>query len=87
MPSGKSLLKIVAVTDNQSAIDAIHSTSLVSDKWLHIELAALRQCSMHSEVNFQHIKGAYQLSDVLAKREASNKLLFKVLKNGALEQS
>ena len=32
MSSGNSLLRIIAVTDNQSATDAIHSTSLVSDK-------------------------------------------------------
>ena len=47
MSSGNSLLKIVAVTGNQSAIDAIYSTSVVFDKWLRIELATLPQCHMH----------------------------------------
>ena len=58
-------LKIVAVTNNQSAVDAIRSSSLISDRRLRVEMSALRQYQASSQVDFQHDKGTHQLSDVL----------------------
>ena len=78
-------LKIVAVTDNQSAVDAIHS-SLISDRRLHVEMSALCQYQASSQVDFQHVKGTHQLSDVLTKRGASNNLLLATLQRGVLLQ-
>ena len=76
-------LKIVAVTDNQSSVDAIHSSSLISDRRLRVEMSALRQYQASSQVDFQNVKGTHQLSDVLTKRGASNKLLLATLQRGS----
>ena len=64
MLSETTELKIVVITDNKSAIDSICSTSLVSDKRLRVEMAALREYRTNSQVNYQHVKGAYQIGDV-----------------------
>ena len=77
-------LKIVAVTDNQSAVDAIHFFSLISDRRLRVEMSALRQYQASLQVHFQHVKGTHQLSDVITKRGASNKLLLATLQRGLL---
>ena len=68
MLSKTTELKIVAITDNKSAIDSINSTSLVSDKRLRVEMAAVREYQTKSQVNYQHVKGAHQTGDVLTKR-------------------
>ena len=86
MLSKTTELKIVAITDNKSATDSINSTSLVSDKRLRVEMAELHEYQTNSQVNYQNVKGAHQISDVLTKRWASNKLLLSVLQQGALPQ-
>ena len=86
MLSKTTKLKIVAITDNKSAIDSRNSTYLVSDKRLRVEMAALREYQTKCQVNYQHVKGAHHISDVLTKRGAFNKLLLSVLQQGALPQ-
>ena len=46
-------LRIVAVTDNQSAVDAIRFSSLISDRRLHAEMSALCQYQASLQVDFQ----------------------------------
>ena len=64
-PAGTQKPKILALTNNQSAIDAIHSTSSVADWRLRVEIGALRQYQAESKIAYHYIQGALQLSDSL----------------------
>ena len=76
--------KIVAITDNMSAVAAICSTSSVSDRRLHVEISALGEYQEESRVSFQRVKGSQQLADVFTKRGASDILLLQVLRSDKL---
>ena len=84
LPAEDQYPKIVAITDNKSAVAAICSTSSVSDRRLRVEISALREYQEESRVSFQHVKGTQQLADVFTKRGASDTLLLQVLQSGKL---
>ena len=84
LPAEDQNPKIVAITDNKSAVAAICSTSSVSDRRLRVEISALREYQEESRVSFQHVKGTQQLADVFTKRGASDTLLLQVLQSGKL---
>ena len=70
--------------DNQSTVDAIHSSSLILDRRLRVEMSALCQYQASLQIDFQHVKGTHQLSDAPTKRGASNKFLLATLQQGVL---
>ena len=78
-------IPIVAYTDNQSTIDAINSTTPVSDKKLRLEIAALQQYDETKEINVRKVEGKENISDVLTKRGASSKSLLSVVTYGSFK--
>ena len=81
----KSALPITAFTDSKSTLDAINSSTSVSDKKLRLEVAVLRQYQDKREIEVKKIKGSSNLSDVLTKRGASSKSLLSTISEGILQ--
>lgn len=78
-------LPIVAYVDNKGLVEAVHSTRLVSDKQLRINIGAIKD-SMKSEIEAVHwIPGQAQIVDCMTKRGASGLQLLSVLQSGRLE--
>ena len=73
------VLKIVVRTDNKSAYDAINSTTVVEEKRLRVDIAAIRECVRNNEVEVQWVSKENQLADVLTKQGADSTKLLKVL--------
>ena len=85
--TGKSVssIKIKAITDNRSCVDAILSTSLIDDKRLRIEMGMLKTMLKNREIDqITWVQGSEQLADALTKRGASGYNLLHVLQNGHL---
>ena len=68
-------------TDNKSLYDALHTSNLVSDKRLRVDMSALRELSDNGQVQFRWIESKNQLADVLTKKGASKMELLRVLEN------
>ena len=62
--------KIICVTDSQSLFEAVGSTNLISDKRLRVEISYLCQMVNKSQIAFQWVEGAFQISDPLTNRGA-----------------
>jgi hypothetical protein len=86
----ESELPILAVVDNKSLIEAVHSTSSVDDRGLRIDIACIKQ-AMTSKDRIRSVKriswcpGREQLANALTKRGASGSMLREVLKRGRLD--
>lgn len=79
-------IKISAIIDNNSCVDAIHSTSQ-DDKRLKIEIGVLKELmstKMTDKVSW--VPGSGQLADVLTKRGASGISLLEILHTGQLSK-
>ena len=76
--------EIDLITDNKSLYDAVHTSNLLLDKRLRVDIAALREMVEKNEVNFKWTESSHQLADALTKRGASRKGLLDVLKTGYL---
>jgi hypothetical protein len=76
------LVPIHAYVDNKSVIDAIHSTKLVDDKRLRIDIAALKESLCATEMTVKWCPGDKQLSNCMTKRGASSYSLLSVLQSG-----
>ena len=79
-----SPVNIEALTDNQSLFDTIHSTKQTSEKCLIVDISAVREMSDRNELSVTWIKKEKQLSDVLTKYGASNRLLLDILQTGRM---
>ena len=79
-----SPVNIEALTDNQSLFDTIHSTKQTSEKRLIVDISAVREMSDRNELSVTWIKKEKQLSDVLTKYGASNRLLLDILQTGRM---
>ena len=77
-------VNIEALTDNQSLFDTIHSTKQTSEKRLIVDISAVREMSDRNELSVTWIKKEKQLSDVLTKYGASNRLLLDILQTGRM---
>ena len=61
-------IPIEIVTDNKSLRDAINSKKFVTEKWLPIDIGALKELINHNKViNILWIKSGNQLADCLTK--------------------
>ena len=74
------------VTDNMSLYNTVHTTHLVDDKRLRVELSAIRQLVSNNEVHIHWTENQNQFSDVLTKRGASNKAMLHTLQCGKTPQ-
>ena len=75
-------VSIHAYSDSRSLVEALHSTKLVSDRRLRIDIGALKQ-SLQREVTAVHwCPGRHQLADVLTKRGADGAALLRAFQTG-----
>ena len=86
---GETLLKkykieSVVITDNQSLYNTVHTSHLVDDKRLRVELSSIRQLVEKNELKVQWTEHQNQLSDVLTKKGASNSGLLQVIQSGRI---
>ena len=78
-------IPIISYIDNKSLFENVHATTLVSEKRLRVDLAAIQQMVNKDEVTLRWIPAAQQLSDCLTKRGASVKSLVRVLSEGYID--
>ena len=70
-------------TDNHSLFESIHSTRVVSEKRLRIDITSIKQMVGRGEISsVKGIPAGYQIADSFTKRGASCKRLAQVLRSG-----
>ena len=80
-------IHISAIIDNKSCYEAMHSTSLVDDKRLRLEMAELKEMLEKGRVHrVEWEPGSEQLADCLTKKGANGLLLLQVLYEGRLRR-
>ena len=76
-------ISVEAIIDNKSVLEAVHSTSMVDDKRLRIDIGALKESLKKKELNaVKWCPGDQQLADCLTKKGASDAKLRCVLETG-----
>ena len=79
----ENTIPIIAYVDNKSVIEAVHSTKLVDDKRLRVDIAAISESLSRNEVKeIRWCSGKYHLADCMTKRGASGYNLLEVLHGG-----
>jgi len=74
-----------AYIGNKSVMEALHSTSMVDDKRLRIDIAALKDAMKKGELRaVRWCPGDKQLADCMTKRGASESKLLSVLNTGSI---
>lgn len=77
---------IIGYTDNKSVIQAIHSTKMVDDKRLRIDISAIKESLSEGEVEgIRWCPGASQLANCMTKRGASGFHLLPILQTGRMD--
>lgn len=76
---------VICLVDNYSVVEAIHSTKLVEDKRLRIDLAIIKQAVHEENVLIKWIPGTLMYSDVLTKKGVNRYHILKLLQNGHLD--
>lgn len=78
-------IDIYAFVDNKSVIESVHSTKLVEDKRLRIDIAALTESVNQGEVReIKWCSGQKQLANCLTKAGASGLSLLEILQTGQM---
>ena len=72
-------LNIIAYTDNQSLYDAAHTLKQTLEKWLLVDISAIREMVEKDEINITWIEKTKQIGDILTKAEASSNVISGVL--------
>lgn len=81
----KVSIPITAYVDNRSLVDALHSTKMVDEKRLRIDIASIKQSLQTHEIhNVIWCPGVSQLADCLTKRGAAGHHLLEVFHKGRL---
>ena len=73
------LPKVICRTDNASLVDTLHSSNLVTDRRLRIDVARIKEMVKNDEIVVQWVRGHDQLSDSLTKAGASASSLRSIL--------
>ncbi|CAC5410126.1 unnamed protein product [Mytilus coruscus] len=79
--AGESI-PIKCFTDNKSLCQNIYSTKLISEKWLCLDLASIKESVSLGDITVTWIKTSSQISDCLTKAGADFHPLIKVLCTG-----
>lgn len=66
-------------TDNSSLVETLHSSNLVGDKRLRVDIARIKEMMQRKEISVSWIRGTDQISDCLTKSGASSQSLLDVL--------
>ncbi len=83
-----NVIPIDCLTDNKSLFENIHSTKLVSEKRLRVDIASIKQMLQQGVIsNVQWVDSIHQLSDCLTKKGASSDQLLGCLKSGCLSHT
>ena len=77
-------IPIIAYTDSNNVVKAIHSTTLVSDRKLRIDIGAIKQSITEENVTVKWMPTAHMLADGLTKKGADVRKLSSVLQHGKL---
>ena len=78
-------IPIVAYTDNKPLHKNVHSTTMVQEHRLRIDMAAIREMLSNQELHaFSWVDNSKQLADCLTKRGANSLTLLSVLETGKL---
>ena len=77
-------IPIKSFVDNKSLVQNIHSTTMVSEKRLRINMGVIYEMVRDNKMSVKWIEASYQLADSLTKRGASSRELIKVLMSGKL---
>ena len=72
-------LPILCLTDNKNLFETAHTSNVLSERRLLIEMAIVRQMVGRKEISLGWVEGKEQLSDVLTKNGASSASLKEVL--------
>jgi hypothetical protein len=75
---------IVGFVDNRSLFESLHSTRMVEDKRLRIDIGSMKQLLQEKEVDIKWCPGENQLANCLTKKGSSNLDLLTVLQSGLL---
>ena len=79
------VIPIEAYVDNKSVVEAIHSTKLVDDKRLRLDMGAIKESLQRGEVQrVSWCPGAAQLANCMTKRGAAGFQLQRVIQSGRL---
>ncbi|KAL4239622.1 hypothetical protein ACF0H5_000431 [Mactra antiquata] len=73
---------ITCFTDNKSLCQNIHSSKLISEKRLRMDLASIKESVSKGDISVKWVQTCYQLSDCLTKAGADFHRLTEVLKTG-----
>ena len=80
-------IPIIAYVDNKSMIEAVHSTKLVDDKRLRVDIAAISESLTRIEISeIKRCPGNIHLADCMTKRGAVGYNLLNLLKDWRLPQ-
>ena len=61
--------KVICITDNKSLVDALHSTKMMTDRWLRLNIYGIKSMLTEREVDsVQWIDTKNQLADCLTKK-------------------
>ena len=74
---------ILCYTDNHSLMETLHTTKILQDMRLRVDIARLREMIKEKEVNVEWIERRQQIADALTKRGASAVGLIGVLEASA----
>uniref|UniRef100_A0A7M5XEQ1 Integrase catalytic domain-containing protein n=1 Tax=Clytia hemisphaerica TaxID=252671 RepID=A0A7M5XEQ1_9CNID len=77
--SEQSTFPTVCITDSKSLRDTVHTSTVVEDKGLMIDLCCLREMIQGKLITIEWVPASKQLADCLTKSTASAALLMKVL--------
>ena len=76
-------IPVHGIVDNKGTVDAVHSTTNVSDKKLRRDVAGIKQMMREGEVNkVTWCPGKKQLADCMTKRGAASWDLMEVFQTG-----
>ena len=80
-------IPIIAYVENKSVNAALHSTKLVDDKRLRVDIAAISESLTRTEVSdIKRCPSKIHLADCMKKHRAARYNLLNVLKDGRLPQ-
>lgn len=79
-------IPVIAYVDNRSVVEAVHSTKLVDDKRLRIDIGAIKQCLSDGTLSaLRWCPGDAQLADCMTKKGAAGHHLLRVFQNGKID--
>ena len=82
--ANSSSLPVTCMTDNKSLYDAAHTTRIISDTRLRVEMSIVREMIEKKEITLSWIKSTDQVADVLTKEGSSSSPILKILEDAHL---